>query len=32
MSCIQGGLGRMESARLMTIALAHAGRLAKFGA
>lgn len=31
-SCIQGGLGRMESVHLMTVALAHAGRLAKFGA
>jgi len=31
-SCIQGGLGRMDSVRLMTVALAHAGRLAKFGA
>ena len=31
-SCIQGGLGRMESVHLMWVALANAGRLAKFGA
>lgn len=30
--CIGGGLGRMESVYLMQIALANAGRLAKFGA
>ncbi|MDY6856907.1 MAG: 2,3-bisphosphoglycerate-independent phosphoglycerate mutase [Thermodesulfobacteriota bacterium] len=31
-SCIQGGLGRQPSYDLMTIALANAGRLSKFGA
>ena len=31
-SCIQGGLGRMESVHLMWVALANANRLAKFGA
>jgi len=31
-SCITGGLGRMESVHLMGIALANAGRLAKYGA
>jgi 2,3-bisphosphoglycerate-independent phosphoglycerate mutase len=31
-SCIQGGLGRQPSYNLMTIALANAGRLSKFGA
>jgi len=31
-SCIHGGLGRMESVHLMTVALSNAGRLAKFGA
>ena len=31
-SCIQGGLGRMRSVELMTLALANARRLTKFGA
>ena len=31
-SCIQGGLGRMESQHLIWVALANANRLAKFGA
>jgi len=31
-SCITGGLGLMPSEHLMPLALAHAGRLAKFGA
>ncbi|MBI4618603.1 MAG: 2,3-bisphosphoglycerate-independent phosphoglycerate mutase [Desulfobacterales bacterium] len=31
-SCIQGGLGRQPTVNLMTIILANAGRLAKFGA
>ena len=30
--CIQGGLGRMPMVNLMALALAHAQRLAKFGA
>lgn len=30
--CLQGGLGRMPMMNLMTLALAHAGRLAKYGA
>lgn len=30
--CIQGGMGRMPMVNLMGLALAHAGRLAKFGA
>ncbi len=30
--CIQGGLGRIPMVNLMTLALAHARRLAKFGA
>ena len=30
--CLTGGLGRIESRYLMPIALAHAGRLQKFGA
>ncbi len=30
--CIQGGMGRMPMMNLMGLALAHAGRLAKFGA
>ena len=30
--CLGGGLGRFEAKHLMTLALAHAGRLAKFGA
>lgn len=31
-SCLQGGLGRMETVYLMGVALANAGRLVKFGA
>jgi 2,3-bisphosphoglycerate-independent phosphoglycerate mutase len=31
-ACIQGGLGRMPMVYLMGQALAHAGRLKKFGA
>ncbi len=31
-ACIQGGLGQFEAKYLMTLALANAGRLAKFGA
>jgi len=31
-SCIQGGLGRQPTVNLMTMVLANAGRLAKFGA
>ncbi|MCX5898898.1 MAG: phosphoglycerate mutase, partial [Proteobacteria bacterium] len=31
-SCIQGGLGRMDSVHLIWLALANANRLAKFGA
>ncbi len=30
--CLRGGLGRFEARHLMTLALAHAGRLDKFGA
>jgi 2,3-bisphosphoglycerate-independent phosphoglycerate mutase len=30
--CLQGGLGQFEAKHLMTLALANAGRLAKFGA
>ncbi|OPY89511.1 MAG: cofactor-independent phosphoglycerate mutase [Syntrophus sp. PtaU1.Bin208] len=30
--CLFGGLGRMPMSSLMTVALAHAGRLTKFGA
>ncbi|MGZ6226382.1 MAG: 2,3-bisphosphoglycerate-independent phosphoglycerate mutase, partial [Syntrophales bacterium] len=30
--CISGGLGRMPTVHLMGLALAHAGRLEKFGA
>lgn len=30
--CVQGGLGRMPTMNLMALALAHAKRLAKFGA
>ncbi|SEL95009.1 phosphoglycerate mutase [Syntrophus gentianae] len=30
--CLFGGLGRMSMSSLMTVALAHAGRLTKFGA
>ncbi len=32
LSCINGGIGRMETVFLMSIALANADRLAKFGA
>ncbi len=31
-ACIQGGLGQFEAKYLMTLALANAGRLAKYGA
>ncbi len=31
-TCLRGGLGRLESRHLMSLALAHAGRLRKFGA
>jgi 2,3-bisphosphoglycerate-independent phosphoglycerate mutase len=31
-SCISGALGRMRSVELMPLALAHARRLAKYGA
>lgn len=31
-ACIQGGLGRMRTKHLMQVALAHAGRLRKYGA
>ena len=31
-SCIQGGIGRMDSVHLMWLALANANKLAKFGA
>ena len=31
-SCLAGGLGRMPLRYLMQIALAHAGKLQKFGA
>ena len=31
-SCIQGGLGQFEAKHLMTLALANAGRLGKYGA
>jgi len=30
--CLFGGLGRMSMVSLMSLALAHAGRLTKFGA
>jgi 2,3-bisphosphoglycerate-independent phosphoglycerate mutase len=30
--CLRGGLGQFEAMHLMTLALANAGRLAKFGA
>jgi len=32
LSCIHGSLGRFLSKDLMSLALAHAGRLEKFGA
>ncbi len=31
-ACLSGGLGQFEAQHLMTLALAHAGRLGKFGA
>jgi 2,3-bisphosphoglycerate-independent phosphoglycerate mutase len=31
-ACLQGGLGQIEAKYLLPLALAHAGRLAKFGA
>jgi 2,3-bisphosphoglycerate-independent phosphoglycerate mutase len=31
-SCLHGGLGQFEAKHLLTLALAHAGRLAKYGA
>ncbi|MEM7519019.1 MAG: phosphoglycerate mutase, partial [Planctomycetota bacterium] len=31
-ACLTGGLGQFEAKHLMTLALANAGRLAKFGA
>jgi len=31
-ACLRGGLGRFEAKHLMTLAMAHAGRLGKFGA
>jgi 2,3-bisphosphoglycerate-independent phosphoglycerate mutase len=31
-ACLRGGLGQFEAKHLLTLALAHAGRLAKFGA
>jgi 2,3-bisphosphoglycerate-independent phosphoglycerate mutase len=30
--CLRGGLGRFEAWHLMTLALAYAGRLGKYGA
>jgi 2,3-bisphosphoglycerate-independent phosphoglycerate mutase len=30
--CLQGGLGQLEAKNLLPLAMAHAGRLAKFGA
>ena len=30
--CLRGGLGQIEAKHLMTLALAHAGRLGKYGA
>ena len=30
--CLRGGLGTFEAKHLMTLALANAGRLGKFGA
>jgi 2,3-bisphosphoglycerate-independent phosphoglycerate mutase len=32
MSCLRGGLGRFEAKHLMLLAMAHAGRLGKYGA
>jgi 2,3-bisphosphoglycerate-independent phosphoglycerate mutase len=31
-ACLQGGLGQFEAKHLMTLAMAHAGRLGKYGA
>jgi 2,3-bisphosphoglycerate-independent phosphoglycerate mutase len=31
-ACLQGGLGRFEAKHLMLLAMAHAGRLSKYGA
>lgn len=31
-TCLQGGLGQLEAKYLMTLAMAHAGRLGKYGA
>jgi 2,3-bisphosphoglycerate-independent phosphoglycerate mutase len=31
-ACLRGGLGQFEAKYLMTLAMAHAGRLAKYGA
>jgi 2,3-bisphosphoglycerate-independent phosphoglycerate mutase len=31
-SCLKGGLGQFEAKYLMSLAMAHAGRLAKYGA
>jgi 2,3-bisphosphoglycerate-independent phosphoglycerate mutase len=30
--CLRGGLGQFEAKHLMTLAMAHAGRLGKYGA
>jgi len=30
--CLRGGLGQFQAMSLMTLALAHAGRLGKYGA
>ena len=30
--CLRGGLGQFEAKYLMTLAMAHAGRLGKYGA
>ena len=31
-ACLQGGLGQIQAVHLMTLALAHTGRLGKYGA
>lgn len=31
-ACLQGGLGQFEAKHLMILAMAHAGRLGKYGA
>ena len=31
-ACLRGGLGQFQAKYLMSLALAHAGRLGKFGA